>query len=88
MGDRFIYIARIARPVAGQLGLASGQSHLYFALAALRVTQVWESYQQAVRQLWAAAARGHPAGDTISTQPRLRATPSRNRRSGVLDHFR
>ena len=47
VGDRFMYITRIAHGVAGQLGLATSKGNLYFAVAALRVVNVWQSHQAA-----------------------------------------
>src|SRR5260221_5850171 len=44
-GDRFIYITRIAPGVADRLGLAPKTGHLYFAVAALPVSEVWQSHQ-------------------------------------------
>jgi hypothetical protein len=47
IGDRFIYIARIADGVAKRLKLADPYGSNYFAVAALRVTHVWESHREA-----------------------------------------
>ena len=47
IGDRFIYITRIAPRVQGRLGLALSNVHRYFAVAALRVVKVWQSHHEA-----------------------------------------
>jgi len=47
IGDRFIYIARIADGVAKRLELAEPHGSTYFAVAALRVCRVWNSHQRA-----------------------------------------
>lgn len=50
VGDRYIYIAHIAPGVARRLGLDAAGGPLYFGVAALRVTQVWESHEQAAAE--------------------------------------
>jgi hypothetical protein len=46
-GDQFIYITRIARRVAADLDLNPGDDAEHFAVAALRVVQVWETHREA-----------------------------------------
>ena len=47
VGDRFIYLTRMAGRVARDLGLATRQGRAYIAVAALRVVRVWPSHQRA-----------------------------------------
>jgi hypothetical protein len=47
VGDRFIYIARIAEGVAKRLELADPHDSNYFAVAALRICRVWDGQQEA-----------------------------------------
>lgn len=48
--DRYIYIAHIAPGVARRLGLDDPGGPIYFAVAAMRVTHVWESHQEAAAE--------------------------------------
>src|ERR1700683_1531454 len=50
LGDRYIYIARIAPGVLRRLGLDNSGDPLYFGVAALRVTHVWESHELAAAE--------------------------------------
>jgi hypothetical protein len=50
VGDRYIYIARIAPGVARRLGLDHPRGPLYFGVAAMRVTKVWESHTEAASE--------------------------------------
>lgn len=47
IGDRFIYITRIDRHLAGRYGQVSAAGPSYFAVAALRVVGVWQSHRAA-----------------------------------------
>jgi hypothetical protein len=65
VGDRFIYIARVDPGVASRLELDAAANN-YFAVAALRVTRVWESHREAAT---AFASRQYVALPTPTPYP-------------------
>jgi hypothetical protein len=65
-GDRFLYITRIAPPVANQIGVHAHQGHSYFSVAALRVVTVWQSHQEAAADF---EPRRYVAKPTLTPYP-------------------
>jgi hypothetical protein len=50
VGDRYIYIAHIAAGVATRMGLDHSPGPIYFGVAAMRVTKVWQSHEEAAAE--------------------------------------
>jgi hypothetical protein len=68
VGDRFIYITRIASGVAKRLELDHPDDHdpSYFGIAALRVKRVWDSHREAAAEF---TPRQHVASPTPTPYP-------------------